>query len=112
MYVVSVSQMLEPTDHLQIPKHRNHGSLVIAAHVGRNPQCGNVRHLVLATQALHLAINFEDLLSKSPTAAIEYAVKGMLPKGPLGRAMFKKLKVYSGPQHEHSAQQPLKLELS
>jgi large subunit ribosomal protein L13 len=58
------------------------------------------------------SINFEDLLSKSPTAAIEYAVKGMLPKGPLGRAMFKKLKVYSGPQHEHSAQQPLKLELS
>jgi len=47
------------------------------------------------------SINFEDLLSKSPTAAIEYAVKGMLPKGPLGRAMFKKLKVYSGPQHEH-----------
>tara|TARA_B000000441_G_C21364668_1_gene135234 strand:+ start:21 stop:452 length:432 start_codon:yes stop_codon:yes gene_type:complete len=58
------------------------------------------------------SINFEDLLSKSPTAAIEYAVKGMLPKGPLGRAMFKKLKVYSGPQHEHSAQQPLKFELS
>ena len=56
--------------------------------------------------------NLEDLLSKSPTAAIEYAVKGMLPKGPLGRAMFKKLKVYSGPQHEHSAQQPKKLELS
>ncbi len=56
--------------------------------------------------------NFEDLLSKSPTAAIEYAVKGMLPKGPLGRAMFKKLKVYSGPQHEHLAQQPLTLELS
>ena len=56
--------------------------------------------------------NLEDLLSKSPTAAIEYAVKGMLPKGPLGRAMFKKLKVYSGPQHEHLAQQPLTLELS
>ena len=56
--------------------------------------------------------NFEDLLSKSPTAAIEYAVKVMLPRGPLGRAMFKKLKVYSGPQHEHLAQQPLTLELS
>ena len=58
------------------------------------------------------SINFEDLLNKSPTAAVEYAVKGMLPKGPLGRTMFKKLKVYSGPKHEHSAQQPLKLELS
>ena len=57
------------------------------------------------------SISFEDLLLKSPTAAIEYAVKGMLPKGPLGRAMFKKLKVYSGPNHEHTAQQPLNLEL-
>ena len=56
--------------------------------------------------------NLEDLLAKSPTAAIEYAVKGMLPKGPLGRAMFKKLKVYSGPNHKHSAQQPTTLELS
>ena len=56
--------------------------------------------------------NLEDLLAKPPTAAIEYAVKGMLPKGPLGRAMFKKLKVYSGPNHKHSAQQPTTLELS
>ena len=37
---------------------------------------------------------------------IEFAVKGLLPKGPLGRKMFKKLKVYAGPQHPHDAQQP------
>ena len=57
------------------------------------------------------SINFEDLRIKYPTAAIEYAIKGMLPKGPLGRAMFRKLKVYSGPKHEHSAQQPQNLEI-
>ena len=41
-----------------------------------------------------------------PTRIIESAVKGMLPKGPLGRAMYRKLKVYAGADHEHSAQQP------
>jgi large subunit ribosomal protein L13 len=52
------------------------------------------------------SISLGKLLDKAPTRAIEYAVKGMLPKGPLGRAMFKKLKVYAGPEHRHAAQQP------
>ncbi len=55
------------------------------------------------------AINFEKLLAKKPELVIEKAVKGMLPKGPLGRAMFKKLKVYAGPEHRHAAQQPKQL---
>lgn len=46
-----------------------------------------------------------------PERIIETAVKGMLPKGPLGRAMFKKLKVYAGSEHRHSAQQPKELTL-
>ena len=54
-------------------------------------------------------ISLEQLLDKAPTRVIEYAVKGMLPKGPLGRAMFKKLKVYAGPEHRHTAQQPKSL---
>ena len=45
-------------------------------------------------------------LSNKPEAAIELAVKGMLPKGPLGRQMFKKLFVYAGPEHKHAAQKP------
>ena len=57
------------------------------------------------------SITFEDLRIKYPTAAVEHAIKGMLPKGPLGRAMFRKLKVYSGPKHEHTAQQPQNLEI-
>ncbi len=56
-------------------------------------------------------INFEDLIQKAPERVIETAVKGMLPKNPLGRAMFRKLKVYAGPQHKHAAQQPQVLEL-
>ena len=57
------------------------------------------------------SITFEKLLQKAPEQVIEKAVKGMLPKGPLGRAMFRKLKVYAGPEHKHAAQQPQKLEI-
>jgi large subunit ribosomal protein L13 len=47
-----------------------------------------------------------------PERIIERAVKGMMPRNPLGRAMFKKLKVYAGSEHPHTAQQPAPLELS
>jgi large subunit ribosomal protein L13 len=53
----------------------------------------------------------EQLLRTKPERAIQRAVKGMLPKNPLGRAMFRKLKVYAGPEHDHAAQQPKPLEL-
>ncbi|MCP4235160.1 MAG: 50S ribosomal protein L13 [Aestuariibacter sp.] len=56
-------------------------------------------------------INLEKLLDKAPERVIESAVKGMLPKNPLGRAMFKKLKVFAGPEHAHQAQQPLALDI-
>ena len=55
--------------------------------------------------------NFEKLQQKSPELILERAIKGMLPKGPLGRNMFRKLKVYAGPQHNHAAQQPIALEI-
>ncbi len=56
-------------------------------------------------------INFQDLIAKAPEKVIQSAVKGMLPRGPLGREMFRKLKVYAGSQHPHTAQQPQTLEL-
>ena len=56
-------------------------------------------------------INFEDLQARKPEMIIEKAVKGMLPKGPLGRAMFRKLKVYAGAEHQHAAQQPQVLDI-
>ena len=58
------------------------------------------------------SISFEKLQKKFPERIIEKAVKGMLPKNPLGRVMYKKLKVYAGEDHPHTAQQPTELKLS
>lgn len=55
--------------------------------------------------------NFADLQARHPERVLEKAVKGMLPKGPLGYAMLKKLKVYAAGTHPHSAQQPKALEI-
>ncbi|HET19470.1 MAG TPA: 50S ribosomal protein L13 [Chromatiales bacterium] len=57
------------------------------------------------------SISFEKLIVKAPQRTIEIAVKGMLPKNPLGRQMFSKLKVYAGNEHPHVAQQPRALEI-
>ena len=53
----------------------------------------------------------KEMLNKHPERVIEFAVKGMLPKGPLGRQMYKKLFVYAGPDHKHAAQKPETLEV-
>lgn len=50
-----------------------------------------------------------EMMNKKPERVIELAVKGMLPKGPLGRSMYTKLHVYAGPEHEHAAQKPEEL---
>ena len=57
------------------------------------------------------SIALKDLLVRQPERAIEIAVQGMLPKNPLGRAMYRKLKVYAGPNHPHAAQQPQVLDI-
>jgi len=57
------------------------------------------------------AENFKTLLNRKPGEIIRRAVKGMLPKNRLGRKMIKKLKIYAGPEHPHSAQKPKKLEI-
>ncbi len=58
-----------------------------------------------------VSVSAKDMRAKHPERILQQAVKGMLPKNPLGRAMFKKLKVYAGPEHQHTAQQPKSLEL-
>ncbi|MCU7890244.1 MAG: 50S ribosomal protein L13 [Candidatus Thiodiazotropha sp. (ex Ustalcina ferruginea)] len=57
------------------------------------------------------SISLDKLLKNTPERAIEHAVKGMMPKNSLGRAMFKKLRVFAGPEHTHQAQQPQPLEI-
>ena len=56
-------------------------------------------------------ISAKDLLAKKPERVLKHAVKGMLPNNPLGRQMFKKLKVYAGPDHPHQAQEPEPLKI-
>ena len=55
--------------------------------------------------------SYRKLLAEKPEFAVKHAVVGMLPKGPLGRQMARKLRVYAGPEHEHEAQKPEVLEL-
>ena len=57
------------------------------------------------------SISLEKQLAKAPERVLQAAVKGMLPKNPLGRAMFKKLRVYAGTEHGHQAQQPQPLDI-
>jgi large subunit ribosomal protein L13 len=57
------------------------------------------------------SINLEKLLLKAPERVIEHAVKGMMPKNPLGRVMLKKLRIFAGPEHTHQAQQPQPLDI-
>ncbi len=58
------------------------------------------------------AMSYAELMDKSPERAVEKAVRGMLPKNALGRQMLSKLKVYAGPEHPHSAQQPVPFEIT
>ncbi len=58
------------------------------------------------------SISLEKLLDEAPERAIQHAVKGMLPRGPLGRKMLGKLRVFAGPEHSHAAQQPIPLEVN
>ena len=58
------------------------------------------------------SLNFNDLMQRHPTRAVELAVKGMLPHNKLGRAQLKKLRVYAGAEHPHAAQQPQPFEIS
>ena len=56
--------------------------------------------------------SLEKMLDESPERVLQKAVKGMLPRGPLGRQMFSKLRVFKGPEHDHAAQQPIPLEVN
>ncbi len=57
------------------------------------------------------AISYQDMIQRRPVFPMEHAVKGMLPKGPLGRNLFRNMKVYAGADHPHKAQNPIAVEL-
>jgi large subunit ribosomal protein L13 len=58
------------------------------------------------------SIPLDKLLNEHPERVLEHSVKGMMPRGPLGRQMFSKLRVFAGPEHTHAAQQPIPLEVN
>ncbi len=58
------------------------------------------------------SVSLEKLLEEKPERVLEHSVKGMLPRGSLGRKMFAKLRVFAGPEHSHAAQQPIPLEVN
>ena len=58
------------------------------------------------------SVPLEKLMKESPERALQYAVKGMLPRNPLGRKMLSKLRVFAGPEHKHEAQQPIPLDIN
>lgn len=58
------------------------------------------------------SMSLEKLMDKAPERALQLAVKGMLPRNPLGRKMLGKLRIYAGPEHEHQAQQPTPLDIN
>lgn len=55
--------------------------------------------------------SFDELIGRNPVSPMEIAIRGMLPKGPLGRKLFKNVKVYAGPNHPHAAQMPIAIDL-
>ena len=96
--------------------HMDTGDFVIVTNVEKIRVTGNKAHQ--KTYFRHSGFpggiygtKFKDMQAKHPGRALEKAVKGMLPKGPLGYAMVKKLKVYAGATHPHTAQQPKQLDI-
>ena len=96
--------------------HVDTGDFVIVINAGKVALSGSKREQKKAYSYSGFpggltAIGYDKLLETNPQRAIEIAVKGMLPKGPLGRAMFKRLKVYNGLNHPYKAQNPELLNL-
>ena len=96
--------------------HIDTGDFVVVINADKVALTGNKRENKLAYRHSGFpggltATRYTDLLEKNPEKAVEKAVKGMLPHNTLGRNMLKKLKVYSGPNHPHAAQQPQAFEI-
>lgn len=96
--------------------HVDTGDFIVVINAGQvrvtgNKAKGKIYHSHTGYPGGLKSFSFEKLIEKAPERTIQNAVKGMLPKGPLGRAMFKKLKVYPGAEHPHTAQQPQELNI-
>jgi len=97
--------------------HVDTGDFVVIVNAGKVALSGNKLQKKLAYRHSGYpgglrSVAYSELMEKNPERAVEKAVKGMLPKNTLGRAMLRKLKVYAGPDHPHQAQQPVAFEIT
>jgi large subunit ribosomal protein L13 len=97
--------------------HVDTGDFVIIVNASKVALTGNKRETKVAYrhsgyQGGLKRIGYTELLEKRPEKAIELAIRGMLPKNKLGRQLLSKLKVYAGPEHPHSAQQPTEFQIT
>lgn len=112
----AVAARLRGKHKAEFTPHVDTGDYIIVINAEKIRVTGNkskdkMYHHYTGYQSGLKSISFEKLLKKDPAQIIEIAVKGMLPKGPLGRQIFRKLKVYAGTQHPHTSQQPQPLNL-
>jgi len=96
--------------------HIDMGDFVIIINAGKVALTGNKREQKLAYRHSGYpgglrSVSYTELLDKNPQRAVEKAIRGMLPKNSLGRQILSKLKVYAGPDHPHTAQQPVPFEI-
>lgn len=111
-----VARRLRGKHKAEYTPHMDTGDYIVVInakdiHVSGNKRTDKMYHHHTGYPGGLKSISFEKLLAKKPEQIIEIAVKGMLPKGPLGRDMYRKLKVYADAQHQHAAQQPQVLEI-
>ena len=111
-----VAPLLRGTHKPYFTPHLDTGDYVIIVNAGKITVTG--KRLDQKTYYRHSgypgglkSMTLREMMSKFPTRALKLAIKGMLPKGPLGRQMMRKLRIYAGDDHPHQAQQPQVLEL-
>ena len=106
-----VASVLRGKNKPQFTPHVDTGDYVIIVNAGRIKVTGKkLEQKIYYNHSDYVGgmreTTLKEMLAKKPERVIELAVKGMLPKGPLGRSMYTKLFVYAGPEHKHEAQKP------
>lgn len=111
-----IAHRLRGKHKAEFTPHVDTGDYIVVLNVDKlrvtgNKSEGKIYHRHTGYPGGIYSTTFAKMHDRFPGRVLEKAVKGMLPKGPLGYAMFRKLKVYAGSQHDHSAQQPKPLEI-
>ena len=111
-----IARRLRGKHKAEFTPHVDTGDYIVVVNAGKVHVTGNkadkkLYHSYSGYQSGLKTVKFKDLRARKPEDVIEIAVRGMLPKGPLGRSLIRKLKVYAGDKHEHAAQQPKTLDI-